>query len=191
MFRFLKRTKSSDLKGRPTLTPLPDDLTRGLAVARPDDPGLTHLAVVGDTYTVLLSGEQTDGRFALIDMLIPADAGPPPHRHAFEESFHLLEGAIEFTLRDDAPVELRAGETVNIPANAPHAFRNASGAPARMLCTVVPAGLEAFFAEFGDPVASRTSPAPVLTDEERQARLRRAAERAPEYGMELLPPKEA
>ena len=36
-----------------------DDLKRGLVVARPDDPDLLHLAVVGDTYTVLLSGEQT------------------------------------------------------------------------------------------------------------------------------------
>ncbi|MDA0179777.1 cupin domain-containing protein [Solirubrobacter phytolaccae] len=165
-----------------------DDPTRGLAVARPDDPDLLHLAVVGDTYTVLLSGEQTAGRFALIDMLIPVGAGPPPHRHDFEECFHVLEGAVEVTLRDGPPVRLEAGGTVNIPANAPHAFRNGGDVPARMLCTAVPAGLERFFAEFGDRVDSRTSPAPELTDEERQARLRRAIERAPDYGMELLPP---
>ncbi|RKQ93227.1 Cupin domain-containing protein [Solirubrobacter pauli] len=168
--------------------PPDDDLARGLAVARPDDPDLLHLAVVGDTYTVLLSGEQTAGRFALIDMLIPAGGGPPPHRHDFEECFHVLEGSVEVTLRDDPPVRLEAGGTVNIPANAPHSFRNAGDATARLLCTAVPAGLEAFFAEFGDRVASRTSPAPVLTDEERRARLQRAIERAPAYGMELLPP---
>lgn len=168
--------------------PPDDDLTRGLAVARADDPGLLHLAVVGDTYTVLLSGEQTAGRFALIDMLIPAGGGPPPHRHDFEECFHVLEGSVEVTLRDDPPVRLEAGGTVNIPANAPHSFRNAGNVTARLLCTAVPAGLEAFFAEFGDRVASRTSPAPDLTDEERRARLWRAIERAPDYGMELLPP---
>src|SRR4051812_21472718 len=100
-----------------------DDPTRLLAVARPDDPGLLHLAVVGDTYTVLLSGEQTAGRFALIDMLIPAGGGPPPHRHDFEECFHVLEGSVTVTLRDDPPVRLEAGETVNIPANARHSFR--------------------------------------------------------------------
>jgi quercetin dioxygenase-like cupin family protein len=171
------------------LSALPDDdLTRGLAVARPDDPDLPHLSVIGDTYTVLLSGEQTAGRFALIDMLIPANAGPPPHRHDFEECFRVLEGSIEFTLRSDPPLRLQAGETVNIPANAPHSFRNAADVPARMLCTAAPAGLEAFFAEFGDRVESRTSPPPAISDEERQARLRRAAERAPDYGMELLPP---
>ncbi|MBE2319849.1 cupin domain-containing protein [Solirubrobacter sp. CPCC 204708] len=163
-----------------------DDLRRGLAVARPDDPDLTHLAVVGDTYTVLLTGEQTAGRFALIDMLIPPGGGPPPHRHAFEECFHVLAGSVEVTLRDDPPVRLQAGETVNIPGHAPHSFRNVGDDTARLLCTAVPAGLERFFAEFGDPVESRTAPAPPLSDEERQARLKRAVERAPHYGMELL-----
>jgi len=165
-----------------------DDPERVLAVARPDDPALRHLAVVGDTYTVLLGGEQTAGRFALIDMLIPAGGGPPPHRHDFEESFHVLEGAIEVTLRDDPPVRLEAGETANVPANAPHAFRNPTDGTTRLLCYAAPAGLEAFFAEFGDPVATRTSRAPELTDEERQERLRRAAAAAPSHGMELLPP---
>jgi hypothetical protein len=31
---------------------------------------------------------------------------------------------------------------VNIPANAPHAFKNASAAFVRMLCMATPAGLE-------------------------------------------------
>jgi quercetin dioxygenase-like cupin family protein len=165
-----------------------DDPRRALAVARPDDADLPHLAVVGDTYTVLLSGEQTAGRFTLIDMLIPAGGGPPRHRHNFEECFHVLEGAVEVTLRDEPPVRLQAGETVNIPANAPHAFRNVADGTARLLCTAAPAGLEAFFAEFGDRVASRTSPPPALSEEDRQARLRRAAERAPHYGMEIFAP---
>ena len=99
----------------------------------------------------------------------------------------MLEGSVEVTFRDGPPVLLHAGETVNIPANAPHSFRNGADVPARLLCTVVPAGLEAFFAEFGDRVESRTAPAPALTDEEQQARMRRAIERAPDYGMELLP----
>ena len=168
------------------MTALPDDdPRRALTVARPDDPDLVRLAVVGDTYTVLVSGEQTAGRYALIDMFVPAGAGPPPHRHDFEESFRVLEGSVEVTFRDDAPIRVQAGETVNIPANAPHSFRNGADVPARLLCTVAPAGLERFFAEFGDRVDSRTAPA--LSDEDKQARLRRAAERAPDYGMELLP----
>jgi hypothetical protein len=55
---------------------------------------------------------------------------------------------------------------------------------------VVPSGLEKFFAEFGDRVESRTSAPPQLSESERQERLQRAIEKAPEYGMEILPPPE-
>src|SRR5512133_3534042 len=164
-----------------TTSPLAaDDPTRELAIARSDDEALVHLAVVGDTYTVLLSGEQTAGQFAILDMLIPPVGGPPPHRHDFEECFRVLEGSLEVHVRDLPPVRLEAGESANIPANAPHSFRNPAQVQARLLCTVAPSGLEKFFAEFGDPVPTRTSPAPELGAVERRNRLARAAAKAPE-----------
>src|ERR1700745_1052344 len=175
-----------------TTSPLAaDEPARELALARPDDDALVHLAVVGDTYTVLLSGEQTDGRFAVLDMLIPPGGGAPPHRHAFEESFRVLAGSIEVQLRDLPPMRLGVGDSVNIPANAPHAFRNTADEEARLLCTVAPAGLERFFVEFGDPVPTRASPAPTLSDAERRNRLERAAAKAPDYGIEMLAPRQS
>ena len=73
----------------------PDDPQRKLALARPnEDEKLPHIALMGDTYTVLLSGDDTDGRYCLIDMMIPPGGGPGPHRHDFEESFTILEGEI-------------------------------------------------------------------------------------------------
>ena len=78
----------------------PDDLSRQLAVARPNtDPSLRHLGLVGDTYTILLTGGDTAGRFTLIDMHVPPGGGPGPHRHDFEETFCVLEGEAEFTCR--------------------------------------------------------------------------------------------
>jgi quercetin dioxygenase-like cupin family protein len=180
-------TDSSGASSRQVPIP-PDDPQRSLVLARPDeDQNLPHIGMVGDTYTILLSGEDTAGRYCLIDMHVPPGGGPPPHRHDFEEMFSVLEGEIEATFRGEKST-VRAGETVNIPANAPHSFHNVADVSARLLCIAAPAGLEVFFAEFGDPVDSRTSPPPALSDEERQARLRRAIERAPDYGMELLPP---
>lgn len=166
------------------LQPLAADTGRAPVVARPDDPALRHLAVVGDTYTILVAGSDTDGRYALIDMTVPPGGGPPPHRHAFEELFHVQQGELEVTVRAETWTVV-AGESVNVPGGAPHAFRNAGATPVRMLTFVTPAGLEEFFAELGDPVASRTAPAPELTDEERAARLATARERAPHYGMEI------
>jgi quercetin dioxygenase-like cupin family protein len=62
---------------------------------------LRHVSVVGDTYTILVSGAQIAGRFCLIDMLVPDGNGPPPHRHDFEEMFTLLDGELEFTFRGE------------------------------------------------------------------------------------------
>src|SRR5712672_3752109 len=136
----------------------PDDLQRNLALARPnEDQNLPHIGLVGDTYTILLSGEDTAGRYTLIDMLVPQGGGPPPHRHDFEEMFTVLEGEIEVTFRGETTT-VGTGETVNVPANAPHRFTNAAATPARLLCLCTPAGQEEFFALIGDPVPSRTSP---------------------------------
>jgi len=148
------------ITSRPT-SPIPaDNHERNLAIARPNkDQSLAHLGIVGDTYTILLSGNDTDGRYCLIDMLVPPGGGPPPHRHDFEESFTILEGEIEATFRGNKSV-VRTGETVNIPANAPHSFTNASKEPARLLCLCSPAGQEEFFYAVGVPVATRTTPAP-------------------------------
>jgi quercetin dioxygenase-like cupin family protein len=139
----------------------PDDLSRQLAFAPAAGENPRHVGIAGDTYTIVLTGKDTAGRFCLIDMYIPPGGGPPPHRHDFEETFTLLEGELETTFRGNQKV-VRPGETVNIPANAPHRFQNVSGSPARLLCICSPAGLEEFFLEAGVPVATRTTPAPPL-----------------------------
>ena len=166
----------------------PDDPQRPLAVARPDtDQALTHLGVVGDTYTILLAGADTAGRYTLIDMHVPPGGGPPPHRHDFEEMFTVLDGEVLLTFRGQQSVA-RAGETVNVPANAPHAFTNASGRPARLLCMCSPAGQEEFFLEVGQRVAARTE-APAKLDEAGQAAfVAKAQALAPQYRTELLRP---
>jgi quercetin dioxygenase-like cupin family protein len=165
----------------------PDDPNRTLSVVDPDDPKLRHLAVVGDTYTILLSGADTGYRYCLIDMLVPDGGGPPPHRHDFEEMFTLLEGEIEFTFRGESRT-VAAGATVSIPSNAPHSFRNKSGKTARLLCMCAPAGQEEFFVEVGIPVESRTAPAPKLNKHEQEAFIKKAVALAPKYRTELLKP---
>ena len=84
----------------PSASSIPaDDPGRVLTVADPDGAGVPHISVAGGTYTILVSGAQTAGRYCLVDMLVPAGGGPPPHRHDFEEMFSLLEGELEFTFR--------------------------------------------------------------------------------------------
>ena len=166
------------------LPPIPsDDLKRSLTVAQPDK--LSHIGLVGDTYTITVTGEQTAGRFCVIDMHIPPGGGPPPHRHDFEETFILLEGKMEATFRGKKST-VHAGETLNIPANAPHQFHNTSNEGVRMLCICSPAGQENFFMEVGVPVATRTTPPPKLGPTEQAAFIEKVKALAPKYRTELL-----
>ena len=164
----------------------PDDCKRNLTIAQVDkDQGLPHIGLVGDTYTITVSGDDTAGRFCVIDMHIPPGGGPPPHRHDFEETFILLEGEIEATFRGKKSI-VRAGDTVNIPANAPHQFHNASSKPTRLLCICSPAGQENFFREVGTPVATRTTPPPQLDEGQQAEFVQKVMALAPKYRTELL-----
>jgi mannose-6-phosphate isomerase-like protein (cupin superfamily) len=83
-----------------------DNPKRNLTLAQRDN--LPHIGLVGDTYTITVTGEETDGRLCVIDMHIPPGGGPPPHRHDFEETFILLEGEMEATFRGKKSI-VRAG----------------------------------------------------------------------------------
>lgn len=147
---------------------------------------MPFIAIAGGTYTILITGAQTGGRYCLIDMFVPSGGGPPPHRHDFEEMFTVLDGEIDLTFRGET-VRARAGTTVNVPANAPHAFKNVSDQPARLLCMCTPPGQEEFLVAIGDPVESRTGPAPALGADEKAERALKVRALAPRYRSELLP----
>ena len=164
--------------------PIPaDNPQRNLTLAQPGN--LPHIGLVGDTYTITVAGEATNGRFCVIDMHIPPGGGPPPHRHDFEETLILLEGEPEATFRGKKSL-VHSGETLHIPANAPHQFHNVSSSPVRMLCICSPAGQEKFFMEVGVPVATRTTPPPKLDEEQQAAFIEKVKVLAPKYRTELL-----
>lgn len=168
----------------PTAAIPADNPKRELTLAKSEI--LPHIGVVGDTYTILLSGKDTAGRYCLVDMHVPPGGGPPPHRHDFEETFTILEGELEATFRGEKST-VRAGETVHIPANALHQFQNSSSEAVRMLCICSPAGQEQMFLEVGVPVATRTTAPPPLAEAEQKEFRAKAEALATRYRTELLP----
>src|ERR1700710_1423129 len=147
---------------------------------RPDqNDNLPSIGLVGDTYTILVAGSDTAGKYTLIDMHVPAGGGPPPHRHDFEEMFTVLEGEIEVSFRDRKLIA-RVGETINVPSNAPHAFTNAADTPARLLCLCAPSGQEEFFTLVGQSVTTRTAPPAPLSPAEETAFREKAQALAPQ-----------
>jgi quercetin dioxygenase-like cupin family protein len=142
------------------------------------------IAVVGDVYRFLAVGEDTNGKYALWEVLVPPGGGPPPHVHSREEEgFYLLEGEITFTIGDKRLVA-SAGMFANMPVGTPHSFKNESGKPARMLISVAPAGLEKMFFEVGVPVPQGATTAAPPTKEE----IERLLSVAPQYGIEIRLP---
>jgi mannose-6-phosphate isomerase-like protein (cupin superfamily) len=142
------------------------------------------IAVVGDIYRFLATGEDTNGKYALWEAIVPPGGGPPPHVHSREEEgFYILEGEITLTIGDKRLVA-SAGMFANMPVGTPHSFKNESSKPAKMLISVAPAGLEKMFFEVGQCVPAGATTAPPPTKEE----IEKLLTVAPRYGVEIKLP---
>ena len=142
------------------------------------------IAVVGDLYRFLATGEDTNGKYAMWEAIVLPGGGPPPHVHSREEEgFYILEGEITVHVGDERIVA-RAGMFANMPVGTPHSFKNESDRPARMLISVAPAGLEQMFFEVGMPVVQgATTAAPPKKEE-----IEKLLAVAPRYGIEIRLP---
>jgi quercetin dioxygenase-like cupin family protein len=151
-----------------------------------DPQGGASLSMVGDTYRILISGEQTGGDYALIDMLVPPGGGPPPHSHAaYQEAFYVLEGEIQ--VKTEAQnYTAGKGSYINIPKGGlVHQFKNQTDTVAHLLCLVTPGGMEKMFEEIGVPVkAGEFLPPPEMNPE----MIKKVLEIAEKYGQKLYPP---
>jgi quercetin dioxygenase-like cupin family protein len=142
------------------------------------------IAVVGDVYRFLATGEETNGKYAMWEAIVPPGGGPPPHVHSREEEgFFILEGEITFTINGEKMVA-KAGTFANMPVGTPHSFKNESSQPAKMLISVAPAGLEQMFFEVGVPlIEGATTALPPTKDE-----IEKLLAVAPKYGVEIKLP---
>jgi quercetin dioxygenase-like cupin family protein len=141
-------------------------------------------SAAGDVYRVLASGDQTAGVYALSEIRVSPNNGPPPHIHSYDdEAFFVLEGEITFQIGKDKIVA-EPGTFVQGPRGISHTFKNNTKSPARMLVFVMPSGFENFVKEFAQPVPSFDSPAIPVTEEE----IDKLLAVAPKYGIEILPP---
>jgi quercetin dioxygenase-like cupin family protein len=142
------------------------------------------LAVVGDVYRFLATGDETDGRYAMFEAVVPPGGGPPPHIHSREEeSFYILEGEITFQVGDEQIVA-QVGTFANMPVGSLHSFKNRTDKPARMIISVAPAGLEKMFLEVGQPVVFGQQAPPPSRDE-----IEKLLAVAPNYGIEIRLPQ--
>ncbi len=139
------------------------------------------IGIVGDIYRFLATGEDTDGRYTMFEAIVLPGGGAPHHVHSREdETFYVLEGELTLQIGDDKLVA-GPGTFVNLPIGNPHSFRNETDQTARILITLIPAGLEDFFWAIGQHFDDGDLP-PKPTPEEIENML----EAAPRYGIEFI-----
>ena len=93
----------------------------------------------GITRTDLLQEDLSEPGREVIQVLVEIVPGvvAPNHTHPGEEIVYVVEGELEYALEGRAPVTLRAGEALFIPAGTPHAVTNVGSGNAAELATYI------------------------------------------------------
>jgi len=137
------------------------------------------IAVAGDVYALLATGEETGGAYSLIEARVPPGGGPPPHTQRDLELFYVISGEVNFSLAGDQ-LTAGPGSYLRVEPGVMHAFRNRSAHPATMLIQTFPAGLDAYFREVGQSVQSMDDHRASTREEIQKLKLI-----APKYGIQI------
>ncbi|MGB7159189.1 MAG: cupin domain-containing protein [Tepidisphaeraceae bacterium] len=112
-------------------------------------PAPKPLAVLGQRVTLKLIGRNTDDRMCAALLDVAPGPGVPPHLHRREdETFYVVDGALEFLVGEERHVAPR-GTTIYVPGGTFHGFRAIGDSAAQLLSIHTPAGFEHFFSEMG------------------------------------------
>jgi quercetin dioxygenase-like cupin family protein len=107
-----------------------------------------HLFALGETLRPLLTNAMGSS-LEIFDTSGPADAGPPPHSHPWEEVYVVLEGELEVIIDGESHV-ISPGGVAHVPGGVTHSYRNITKAH---FLTIVTEGKAAqFFAQVSDEV---------------------------------------
>lgn len=83
------------------------------------------LSVIGTQVSVLASGADIEEQQITLQSGAEG-SGPPPHSHAWDESFYVTKGQIQFTCDGETAV-CTAGTLVHVPGGTIHAFSYGAG----------------------------------------------------------------
>ena len=136
----------------------------------------------GHIITMKITGAETGGKYAVLDVDIPPNNGPPLHKHFGEdEGFYIAEGAFSF-LYMDKEIKATKGMFLYVEKGKFHTYKNVSNIPGKLITVVTPAGFEHFFEEAGmlvDNIADFSPPIDYQFDENRILQL------SAKYGLQL------
>jgi mannose-6-phosphate isomerase-like protein (cupin superfamily) len=117
----------------------------GLAQTPPTASPSRSFTFLGFPTKVLVSGADTGGASALLDIQIPSNSGPPAHIHSREDEVYLIKSGTFQFLMDGVCLQAGPGASVYMPKGHFHTFKNISKQAGEQLMFVYPAGIEQFF----------------------------------------------
>ncbi len=130
------------------------EATRGYALKRGEGKAIWLL---NGLLTWKAVGKDTGGEWELVEQLCPRGFAPPIHSHNREaEVFYVLDGELTFVLGEEM-VPASPGSFLYVPRGTKHSFVVESPV-ARFLTLCIPANLEAFMDELGEPAQVRALP---------------------------------
>jgi mannose-6-phosphate isomerase-like protein (cupin superfamily) len=139
---------------------------------------------LGSLAVIKVTGQQTSGRYSLVEVLEPEGADGPLHvHHREDEGFWILEGVLTFRIGEQQ-LQVGPGSFVFGPRGVPHSYRVDRG-PARILYILSPAGFESFIYASSEPAQSLTLP-PVPAGPQDEGEMERLALLARQHGAEIL-----
>ena len=102
-----------------------------------------NLFVLGESLRPLLTNAMGSS-VEIFDTSGPAEAGPPPHFHPWEEAYVVISGELEVIV-DGESYHLRPGGVAHVPAGVTHGYRNITDA--HFLTIVTKGNAAKFFSE--------------------------------------------
>ena len=144
--------------------------------------------VLGNVLKFLTFPSESNGKFAMVEAIVPKGVGAPPNHHAGEtEAFYVLEGQVGFML-EGKEILAGPGDHIAIPDGAVHAFQAVGDKPARILIIKAPGNMhDKFFTGIGEALPEGQTDLP----EPQEPNIPHVMSVAEEVGMTILAPADA
>jgi len=106
------------------------------------------LTVMGMNLAYKVSGDETNGSWALLEYIMPPKfTGSPLHWHkATHQGIYVLDGSVTFQVGTQT-FTTETGAFISVPTHTLHTFRNDQDQSARVLEIIIPSGSENSFKE--------------------------------------------
>lgn len=96
-----------------------------------------------------VTGEDTQGTYSLIEMIVEPQSQVPMHMHTKEdEGLYVIDGELSVN-HGQATETISSGFHIFLPKGIPHSYKNIGKKQCRILLFYTPAGFESFLKEIG------------------------------------------